>query len=222
LPSGTYVLIRVEDTGVGMDEQTLARAFEPFFTTKGPDRGSGVGLATAYGIVNQSGGAVALTSRVNVGTTVKVYFPQVADVEVVEPRRPPQTASPVGGTETVLLVEDEHEVRQLVRDMLELAGYTVLAAELPHVAEEICRDHGGPIHLLLTDVVMPEASGREVASRIRSVRPSTKVLFMSGYPEYPGSAAEVSAFDGFEYLPKPFDRRVLLARVRRVLDETRV
>jgi two-component system, cell cycle sensor histidine kinase and response regulator CckA len=219
LKPGPYILIRVEDTGVGMNDETLARAFEPFFTTKGPDKGSGIGLATVYGIVNQSGGAVVMTSRVNVGTTVTVYFPQVEDVDEVEPRRSP-AAAPAGGTETVLVVEDEHEVRELVRDMLELAGYTVLTAELPHVAEEICRDHGGPIHLLLTDVVMPEASGREVAARVRLVRPSTKVLFMSGYPEYPGSSAEVSAFDGVEYLSKPFDRRVLLARVRGVLDET--
>jgi two-component system cell cycle sensor histidine kinase/response regulator CckA len=218
LPPGPYILIRVEDTGVGMDERTLARAFEPFFTTKGPDKGTGIGLATVYGIVNQSGGAVALSSRIDVGTTVSAYFPQVAE-PLVEPTHAPvqPPAAPAGGTETVLLVEDEDEVRELVRDMLELAGYTVLAAELPHVADRFCRTHDGPIHLLLTDVVMPEASGRDVATRVREVRPDTRILFMSGYPEYPGSASEVSALEG-EYLAKPFDRRVLLARVRGVLD----
>jgi PAS domain S-box-containing protein len=218
LAAGPYVMIRVEDTGAGMDEETLARAFEPFFSTKGPGRGTGIGLATVHGIVTQCGGAVALTSRVGVGTTVTVYLPQVAAEAVVEPHVQPDLSAPAGGTETVLLVEDEHEVRELVRDMLEMAGYSVLEAKLPRAAEAMCRQHKGPVHLLLTDVVMPELSGREVAKRIRAASPSTKVLFMSGYPDYPGSSSEVSGFEGVEYLAKPFDRRLLLTRVRGMLD----
>jgi CheY-like chemotaxis protein len=217
LAAGPYVMIRVEDTGAGMDEETQARAFEPFFSTKGPGRGTGIGLATVHGIVTQCGGAVALTSRIGVGTTVTIYLPQVA-AEAVEPRIQQESSAPIGGTETVLLVEDEHEVRELVRDMLEMAGYSVLEAKLPRAAEAMCREHSGPVHLLLTDVVMPELSGREVAKRIRAASPSTKVLFMSGYPDYPGSSSEVSGFEGVEYLAKPFDRRLLLTRVRGMLD----
>ncbi len=220
IPAGDYVVIRVEDCGIGMDEATLARVFEPFFSTKGPGKGTGIGLATVYGIVTQSGGAVALASTPDVGTTATIHLPRVAD-GIVEPRAPARMAEPTGGNETVLLVEDEHEVRELVRDMLELAGYSVLEAELPGMAEVICREHAGPIHLLLTDVVMPELSGREVATRVRAARPTIRVLFMSGYPEYPGTS-KISAFEDVEYLAKPFDRRVLLTRVRGVLDATQV
>jgi CheY-like chemotaxis protein len=206
----------VEDTGIGMDEHTQAQAFEPFFTTKGPDKGTGLGLATVYGIVSQNGGAVALESRIGVGTVVSVYFPHTTEVAATEPDLPPRSQA-AGGSETVLIVEDENEVRELVRDMLASAGYTVLEAPLPHLAVDICRTYRGTIHLLLTDVVMPEASGREVAASVQAMRPAIKVLFMSGYPEYPGERG-APRIDGANLLSKPFDRQGLLGRIRDVLD----
>jgi DNA-binding response OmpR family regulator len=133
-------------------------------------------------------------------------------------RVPTPARGPAGASEVILLVDDEPGVRALVRDMLESAGYTVLDVEFPKLAETICREHAGPIHLLLTDVVMPEMSGWEVATRVRALRPETKVLFISGYPSYPGTPSQLANFAGCEFLAKPFDRRALLARVRAVLD----
>ncbi|HUK34055.1 MAG TPA: ATP-binding protein, partial [Vicinamibacterales bacterium] len=221
LPPGPYVVIRVEDSGVGMDAATQARAFEPYFTTKGPSKGSGIGLATVYGIVSQSGGAVALNSRKSVGTTILIYLPQVEDLREAKPAVV-ATRQAAGGNETVLLVEDQNEVRFLVRDMLVHAGYTVLDADCPQVAENICREHTGIIHLLLTDVVMPRGNGWDLAQHVAAARADTRVLFMSGYPEHPGSSSKMSSFEGCEYLAKPFNRQQLLTRVREVLDRTQV
>ncbi|HLB44933.1 MAG TPA: ATP-binding protein, partial [Candidatus Limnocylindrales bacterium] len=216
LESGRYVLASVTDTGVGMDADTQTRAFEPFFTTKGPGKGTGLGLATVYGIVKQSGGFLAIRSAPGVGTRMMFCLPHVDDVATV--RTAPTGPSAIErGHETVLLVEDEDGVRELVKDMLELAGYEVLEADQPGAAERICRAFSGTIHLLLTDVVMPETNGQELARRVLALRPAAKVLFMSGYPEQ-GAGGSVLA-PGVHFIAKPFERRALLRRVRSVLDE---
>ncbi|HUP38331.1 MAG TPA: PAS domain S-box protein [Candidatus Limnocylindria bacterium] len=181
VPAGQYVMLAVSDTGAGMDEQTRSRVFEPFFTTKEPGKGTGLGLATVYGIVKQSGGDIRLYSEVGVGTTFKMYLPRVA--EAVAP--PDPIASPSAtvprGDETVLLVEDEPEVRDLAREILQGSGYTVLQACDPEDALFVAERHTGPIHLLVTDVIMPRQSGRALAERLRPLRPEMQVLYMSGY-----------------------------------------
>jgi PAS domain S-box-containing protein len=216
LTPGPYVLLSVTDTGIGMDAATRARAFEPFFTTKRAGRGTGLGLSTVYGILTQSGGNVGILSEPGRGTSVLCYLPRVDAVVPVE--RPKKVEAPKG-TETLLVVEDEDGVRDLVRDILEMAGYRVLDAGRPSIAERLCREYEGTIHLLLTDIVMPEMSGRELADRLSGVRPSMRVLFMSGYPE--PTVREGSSIDAeVELLPKPFERHGLLSRVRKVLDRS--
>jgi CheY-like chemotaxis protein len=217
IPKGAYALISVSDTGIGMDEETQARAFEPFFTTKEAGRGTGLGLATVYGIVKQSGGVIALTSRPGSGTTVSIYLPLV-EAETEAPVFEVPSAQPdlLGGHETILVVEDQPDVRELVRDMLAAGGYAVLDAERPSSAEEICRVHEGRIDLLLTDVVMPDMSGHELAGRVAVLRPETKVLFMSGYPDHPITASGIVS--DAPLVSKPFTRQLLLTRVRQVLD----
>ena len=179
---GAYVVLAVSDTGTGMNEQVRRQIFEPFFTTKEKGKGTGLGLSTVYGIVKQSGGNIWVYSEPNHGTTFKVYLPALAstakssEVEAVE--------SPIpGGSETVLLVEDEEVVRGLARQILEGAGYQVLVAQQGEEAIRLCIEHAQEIHLLLTDVVMPGAGGKEVADRLGSLRPGIKVLFMSGYTD---------------------------------------
>jgi hypothetical protein len=217
LPAGDYALIEVSDTGVGMKPDIQARAFEPFFTTKDEGKGTGLGLAIVYGIVSQSGGAVKLTSVEGAGTTFSIYLPQAA-APAVDPAAQKREQPVVGGSEAILLVEDQDDVRELVRDMLQFGGYVVFDAAGPSQAEQFCRDREEKIDLLLTDVVMPEASGRELAERVRRLRPGTKVLFMSGYPEYSGTS-QGPVISGAHFLAKPFDRRGLLTRVREVLDD---
>lgn len=216
LEPGRYVMLRVIDTGVGMDEATRHRAFEPFFTTKEAGKGTGLGLATVYGIVQQSGGHVAIESEVGQGTTVSVYLPRVD--EPVE--RPESVAVPeavVGGKETVLLVEDDDGVRRLASLVLSRNGYTVLQAATPTEALAIVREQARPVDLLLADVVMPEMSGRGLAERLRPFCPSLKVLYMSGYMDK--SLAVTDAPEVLErLLPKPFTSDSLLRAVRRALD----
>ncbi|OLD23708.1 MAG: hypothetical protein AUI18_10985, partial [Candidatus Rokubacteria bacterium 13_1_40CM_2_70_45] len=179
---GSYVRLAVSDTGCGMDEATQSRIFEPFFTTKEQGKGTGLGLSTVYGIVKQSGGYIWVYSEPGQGTTFKIYLPRVA--------APADSVLPVThwsklpqGTETLLLVEDEPEVRWLVRDMLQHLGYTILEARHGIEAQVLSIQHPGPIHLLITDVVMPQMSGREIAEQLRSEHPETKVLYMSGYTD---------------------------------------
>jgi CheY-like chemotaxis protein len=201
-----------------MDANVSARAFEPFFTTKRVGKGTGLGLSTVYGIVTQSGGHVRILSEPGRGTSVLCYLPRVEDtVELPEVMNAVVPVAP-GGTETLLVVEDEDGVRELVRDILEMAGYRVLDASRPTEAERLCREHQGTIHLLLTDVVMPEMSGRELADRVAGVRPSMRVLFMSGYPE-PAMLEGGALEPGVELLAKPFERHGLLSRVRKMLDQ---
>jgi CheY-like chemotaxis protein len=208
----------VADTGVGMDAETRSRAFDPFFTTKDVGRGTGLGLNTVYRIVREAGGTVEIASSPGAGTTVRVLLP-LADA-VAEPAaaaRSTVTAHPPGGHETVLVVEDEEAVRELVVDMLETAGFTALGVSRPLVALEACRDYDGAIDLLLTDIVMPEMSGLELARQIRAARPGTRVLYMSGYADHselPGGSLD----ERIRLVQKPFDSRTLVASVREALD----
>ena len=199
-----------------MDADTQARIFEPFFTTKEKGKGTGLGLATVYGIVEQSGGHIDVTSAQGRGTTFKIYFPTVEGVgQPVEPEVSPQ--QPFGGSETILLVEDERAVRDLLRQVLQRYGYTVLEASYPEQALALSHHHEGPIHLLVTDVVMPMMSGLELAGQAQAMRPSLRVLYMSGYTDNVTDLPHVlNARSSF--LQKPFQPATLAHKVREVLD----
>jgi len=220
LPPGDYACLAVTDSGSGMDEATQAHLFEPFFTTKEVGRGTGLGLATVYGIVKQSGGYIWVYSEVRHGTTVKVYLPRVAIAEedvaplpaVAEP------AAPRGGSETVLLVEDAAPVRSLARRSLEASGYTVLDAADGAAALDLAARHGGGIDVLVTDVVMPGMSGRELAERLAPERPRMKVLYTSGYTD-DAMVRQGVLTAGVAFLQKPFVPETLARKVREVLDE---
>jgi len=213
---GAYVQLSVTDTGQGMDAATQAQLFVPFFTTKPPGKGTGLGLATVYGIVKQSGGHVRVDSEVGRGTTFEIYLPRVdAPTDVVIVSSVP-TAIP-SGTETILLAEDDTAVRALALETLELNGYTVLEAGHPDDALHMAAAHGGPIDLLLTDVIMPGMSGRLLADKLRTLRPTTKVLFMSGYTA--DAIGQHGVLDtGTALLQKPFTPGALARRVREALD----
>jgi len=219
VPTGEYVMLAVSDTGVGMDTATQAHIFEPFFTTKEPGKGTGLGLATVYGVVKQMGGAIWVRSQPGRGTTFEIYLPRVAASETAaaaETRTLLATAP--RGTETILLVEDQDGIRDLVRQFLEGKGYTVLPASDGEDALRITENHAHPIQLLVTDVVMPNVGGRELARRLTQLHPRMKVLFMSGYPEHAtltgGTEAESAAV-----LQKPFMLDALARKVRTVLDD---
>jgi PAS domain S-box-containing protein len=217
LKPGNYVMLAIGDTGAGMDSETQSHIFEPFFTTKGP-KGTGLGLSTVYGIVKQSGGYIWVDSEPGKGTTFKIYLPRVAEAvespaEVVAAA---QSVATEAGTETILVVEDEANLRYLARQFLEKQGYRVIEAADGAVALQIAVAHEGIIHLLLTDVIMPGMNGRELAQRISEIRPNTKVLYMSGYTENViGRNGTLDA--GIRLLQKPFTLRDLNARVREVL-----
>ena len=220
MPAGPYVMLEVTDTGEGMDEQTRSRVFEPFFTTKGPGKGTGLGLATVYGIVKQSGGDIQLSSERGRGTSFKIYLPRVAE-QASEPGPTRSAAAPVPpGDETVLLVEDEPEVRDLAREILEASGYTVLQACDPQDAVLIAERHAGPIRLLLTDVIMPRQSGRALAERLRPLRPELQVLYMSGYTNEAIVRHGVLEPDTM-FIQKPFTPAALGHKVRDALDRDR-
>ncbi|HEY5277545.1 MAG TPA: PAS domain S-box protein, partial [Coriobacteriia bacterium] len=213
---GPYVLLAISDTGTGMDAETQKRIFEPFFTTKEAGKGTGLGLSTVHGIVHQSGGSIGVYSEPGRGTTFKVYLPRFAG-DAAAPRslsgiHPALTA----GSETVLVVEDEAAIRQLTNLILKKAGYTVLLAESPVAAERIAGSHPGPIHLLLTDVVMPGMRGPELAERLIRLRPDLRVLFMSGYTD--DAITHHGMLDaGREFLQKPFTPLRLTQKIREVL-----
>jgi len=218
LRPGPHVRLVVRDTGVGMDGLIKAHLFEPFFTTKGPGKGTGLGLATVYGIVTQSGGAIRVESEPGQGATFTIEFPRV-DAPADLPGDPGGAGAAPHGSETVLLVEDEPEVRGLARDILHQQGYTVLEAADGDEALRIGREHGGPIHLLVTDVVMPQMGGRELADRLRAGRHETKVVYVSGYTDDATLHQGVSQ-TGMAFLPKPFTAAALAHKVRQVLDAT--
>jgi CheY-like chemotaxis protein len=215
VPPGAYVQLTVSDTGCGMDMETQTHIFEPFFTTKEHGRGTGLGLSTVYGVIKQSGGHIWVYSEPGEGTTFKIYLPRVdGAVQAVETRA--VSVDSPRGTETVLLVEDDEGVRELAGGVLAQSGYTVLAACGGEEALLLNERHANAIHLLVTDVVMPGISGRELAERLVPLRPNIKVLYMSGYTDDAvvrhGVLAEEAA-----YLQKPFTPTGLLLKVRQML-----
>ncbi len=217
VPPGEYVMLSVTDTGTGMDEETQAHLFEPFFTTKPRGLGTGLGLATIYGAVKQSGGHIWAQSALGQGTTFQIFLPRV-EADAAPREAPPAAASRPKGSETILLVEDEPLVRRLAAAVLQEDGYRVLEASDGPDGLRRAAHHNGPIHLLLTDVVMPRMSGRELADRIASQYPATRILFMSAHSEE--DIAHHGVLDaGFAFLPKPFTPEVLSMKVREVLDE---
>jgi len=213
---GEYVSVAVTDTGLGMTEEVRQHLFEPFFTTKEPGKGTGLGLATVYGIVKQHGGHIWVYSEPGQGTTFKIYLPAVAELPQALPRRDEEGYLPVG-TETVLLVEDSPTVRGVAARMLRDQGYTVLVAADGREALRVVQEYSEPIHLLVTDVVMPQMGGRELAERLRSARPGFRVLYMTGYTDnaivHHGVLEE-----GVNLLQKPFTAGMLVRKVREVLD----
>ena len=220
LVPGPYVLLTVSDTGVGMDSETQAHIFEPFFTTKEVGKGTGLGLATVYGVVKQSHGYIWVSSEVGKGTTFEVYLPR-ADESIEGPAVPPVEDERPGGAETILLAEDEKGVREIAREFLSLSGYTVLEASDGAEALDIASRHQGPIQLLVTDIIMPQLGGRELAERVTELRPEIKVIYMSGYTEY--SSLRSSDFaDTAVLLSKPFTRTALARAVAEALKAARV
>lgn len=216
VPPGGYVMLAVSDTGCGMNPETKARIFEPFFTTKEKGKGTGLGLSTVYGIVKQSGGNIWVYSEPTHGSTFKVYLPQLVGEEAPAEECAAEMTAP-RGSETILLVEDEEVVRGLARQILEQAGYNVLDASGGEEAIRLSRERREPIHLLLTDVVMPETSGKEIAQRLTSMRPATRVLYMSGYTD--DAIVHHGVLDSnVQFIQKPFTPVGLARKVREVLD----
>jgi two-component system cell cycle sensor histidine kinase/response regulator CckA len=208
-------MLAISDNGSGMERETQSRIFEPFFTTKEQGKGTGLGLSTVYGIVKQSGGHIGLYSEPGRGTTFKIYLPRIDEGVERHESRVSQFESP-RGTETILLVEDEDSVRKLARRILEDNGYRVLEAANADEGVLICKEHDGPIHLILTDVVMPGTSGREVAQSVSSLRPQIRVSYMSGYTD--DALVRHGMLDGeTHFLQKPFTCDSLLIKVRDVL-----
>jgi len=212
---GEHVLLAVSDDGCGMDQETLEKLFEPFFTTKEMGKGTGLGLATVYGIVKQNNGFINVYTEPGQGTTFKIYLPRHRGA--IEQRQQEGAAESAGGHETILLAEDEPTILNMTKEMLQRLGYTVLAASLPGDAIRLAKAHAAEIHLLITDVVMPEMNGQDLARNLLSFCPNLKCLFMSGYTAnvivHHGMLEE-----GVQYIQKPFSRRALAAKVREVLD----
>ena len=214
LQPGDYVVLTVSDAGSGMDPDTQSRIFDPFFTTKPDGRGTGLGLSIVYGLVRQAGGAIDIDSAPGRGTRFTLYVPRSR-------REPPVRAAPslhprTAGNETILLVEDEEDLRESLRDVLQEEGYRVLDAADAIAALELLERDAGPLHLLLTDVVMPRMSGRELAQRIRQSRPDVRVLFMSGWD--PHASRLWQEEPGVSLLPKPFTSDELSDKIRQLLE----
>jgi len=211
IPPGEYVMLAVTDSGTGMDPEIQRRIFEPFFTTKEVGKGTGLGLATVYGIVQQSGGQIRVHSELGRGTSFKIYFPRLCEVPAMREPQPESTPA-LGGSGTLLIVEDDPAVRQVAARVLRDRGYTVLEARRPSEARTICAQHGAEIDLLLTDVIMPECPGTELARELTRLYPRMRVVYMSGYP---GSAASRIGALGSRaaYLEKPFSPTTLVEKI---------
>jgi len=216
VPPGPYVTLSVTDTGIGMDEATQSHMFEPFFTTKNPGRGTGLGLATAYGIIRQSGGAIQILSQLGKGTTARIYLPPAKVAAPVTADKAAH-AGPLSGVETILLVEDEARVRKLIVDVLTARGYRVLEATRGEEALRLSKTHTGDIDLMVVDVVMPEISGPELVRQIAPQRPRTHVLYISGYTDEAIVHHGIPE-SGAAFLQKPFLPDALARKVREVLD----
>jgi CheY-like chemotaxis protein len=209
-------MLAVSDTGCGMDSEIREHIFEPFFTTKGAGKGTGLGLSTVYGIVKQSGGHIWLYSEPNKGSTFKVYLPQANEAQERQEVMMAKTAIPKG-TETVLLVEDEDQVRCILTDILQTQGYHVIVASNGMEALKTATETNGTIHLMVTDVVMPQMSGRELAEQVTRIRPDMKILYMSGYTD--DAIVRHGLLDEkLNFLQKPFDSAAAARKVRQVLD----
>jgi CheY-like chemotaxis protein len=215
MTAGNYTVLSVSDTGHGMDEETKTHIFEPFFTTKEVGKGTGLGLATVYGVVKQSGGFIWVESAIGKGTTFEIYLPQVAE-KVTQGDGESEPSAIPRGSETILVVEDESGVRALTREFLKVNGYSVLEAKDGPEALEIASGHTGTIHLMLTDMVMPKMSGAELAARMKEARPDVKLLFMTGYSEYAGDGANQPPAE-IPILQKPFSIASLVGKVREVM-----
>jgi CheY-like chemotaxis protein len=213
---GPHVMVAVSDTGHGMDDATQKRLFEPFFTTKEPGKGTGLGLATAYGIVKQSQGSIWVYSEMGRGSTFKIYLPATSDGP--SERRPARLASSsLWGTETILVVEDQAEARSVIRETIHRRGYVVIEAANGAEALQISQNHVGPIHALLTDVVMPGMSGRRVAELLQAQRPNLRVIYMSGYTD--DAIVHHGVLEaGIAFVQKPFTAIALLQKIREALD----
>jgi CheY-like chemotaxis protein len=215
LRSGPHVLLSVADTGIGMDEETRARLFEPFFTTKEVGKGTGLGLATVYGIVRQSGGSIGVDSDILGGTTFEIYLPRVENTEHED--RPAGTEEGRSGTETILVVEDQEALRQLTTRMLRSAGYRVIPAGDGEEALLLLERHDGPVHLVLTDVVLPGINGRDLATRIAQVRPEAEILYTSGYTD--DAVLRHGVLDkAVHFIAKPYTVAELRRKIRELLD----
>jgi CheY-like chemotaxis protein len=212
---GRYVMLAVSDTGVGMTPEICQHLFEPFFTTKEPGKGTGLGLATVYGIVKQSGGSIWPYSQPGTGTTFKIYLPEVT--ESVEAREEPSSRSSGGGPETILVAEDEDSVRQVVSRVLSKKGYELLLAVNGEDALRLARSRSDSIDLLLSDLAMPVLNGGDLARRLQAERPGLRVLFMSGYTD-DAVVRQGVLEEGIPYLQKPFTAETLAGKVREVLD----
>ncbi|PIU50555.1 MAG: hybrid sensor histidine kinase/response regulator, partial [Desulfobacterales bacterium CG07_land_8_20_14_0_80_52_14] len=211
-----YVMLAVSDDGCGMNQETQSHLFEPFFTTKEVGKGTGLGLATVYGIVKQNNGFANVYSEVGKGTTFKIYFPRHEGNAVTE-TTPDSLRIPEGHGETVLLVEDDLSILAMGKAMLERLGYAILTAGDTNQALDLAKVHGGPIHLLMTDVVMPQMSGKDLALQMRTLNPEIKVLFMSGY------TTNIIAHRGIldeavHFIQKPFSMKNLASKVRKALE----
>jgi CheY-like chemotaxis protein len=216
-PPNGWVSLAISDTGTGIAPDVQPRIFEPFFTTKGPGKGTGLGLSTVYGIINQSGGYIGLETRQGVGTTFTIYLPAVHDA--VESLKPEIVREPGVGTETILLVEDDTRIRQLIRKVLIGRGYTVLDTLNGTEALAVSAHYDGVIHLLLTDIVMPELYGPEVAQRIVARRPNLSVLYISGFTDRLG--IDLGTLSGAaSFLHKPFTPDTLVMKVRECLERS--
>lgn len=216
---GEFVLLAVSDNGCGMDKEILSNIFEPFFTTKDIDKGTGLGMAMVYGIVKQNNGFINIYSEPGKGTTIKIYLPR-HEGDAVDAQDESVTEIPQGHGETILLVEDDLSVLNLAHKILEGLGYTVLTSKIPDKVMGLAEEHPGKIHLLITDVIMPEINGRELAERLQSLYPDIKIVFMSGY------TADIIARhgvlkEGVKFIQKPFSKRDLATTVRKALDEAK-